>query len=322
MKPNDQTEQDEFAASFDEDMQKKEMTEDEAFGLTPDPETPDETEAEVAEEPAEQEPAEAPTDTAGAEAGDAGPTDETSVVVAVEPGAQDQGVEVMSPEDVQREKSWMGRLKAKEAELKAREEALKSHEPAETPTEESSEATTTEAMEDAMDKVDSGELTFEQAMKTLESDFGPDFARMLSVIAKRIGGEVADERANAVRGELDGLVGELRNEKEKAHYEMISDAHPDFMDVAASAEFKGYVDSLPGSEQEQAMQVIHGGSAKQINALLSAYKESIKTEPQADQSPVDESAMDAAEGVRSAGLKIPEKPAKADDYEAAWAEFA
>jgi len=82
------------------------------------------------------------------------------------------------------------------------------------------------------------------------------------------------------------------------------------------------VDSLPGSEQEQAMQVIHGGSAKQINALLSAYKESIKTEPQADQSPVDESTMDAAEGVRSAGLKIPEKPAKADDYEAAWAEFA
>ena len=308
-------EQDDFANAFGEDVQRSEMTEDEAFGLTPevDPEMPNETEAEVAEE--------APTDTAAAEASEPGPTEEVAVVVPVEPGAEDQGIEVMSPEDIQREKSWMGRLKAKEAELKAREDALKAQAPGETPDQEAAEAPTTEAVEDAMEKVDSGELTFEQAMQTLESDFGPDFTKMLSVIAKRIGGEVADERASAVRGELDGVVNELRSEKEKSHYESISEAHPDFMDVAASPEFKSYVDALPGSEQEAAIGVINGGSAKQINALLSAYKAKgqVNAEPAAE--PVDESAMDAAEGVRSAGLKIPEKPAKADDYEAAWADF-
>lgn len=327
-------EQDDFAEAFGEDVQRSEMSEDEAFGLAPeaDLETPDEAEAEMAEEPVAEESAaepaiaeSAPNDPAPAETGEAGPVEETSVVV--EPGAADAGdVEVMSPEDIQREKSWMGRLKAKEAELKAREEALKGAAPVETPAEE--EAPAAEAMESAMEKVESGELTFEQAMQTLESDFGPDFPKMLSVIAKHIGSQVSDERVGSVRGELDEVVNELRNDKEKSHYETISEAHPDFMDVGASPEFRAYVEGLPGSEQERAMQVINGGTAKQINKLLSDYKAKGQVTTEADiapaapaADPVDESALDAAEGVRSAGLKIPEKPAQADDYEAAWNEF-
>lgn len=330
-------EQDDFAAAFGEDVQRNEMSEDEAFGLAPeaDPETPNESEAEVAEEPAAEasaaEPAIAesvPSDPAPAETGESGPAEETAVVV--EPGATDAGdVEVMSPEDIQREKSWMGRLRAKEAELKAREEALKGAAPAEPAADGAAEAPATEAMENAMEKVESGELTFEQAMQTLESDFGPDFPKMLSVIAKHIGTQVSDERVGSVRGELDEVVNELRNDKEKSHYETISEAHPDFMDVGASPEFKAYVEGLPGSEQERAMQVINGGTAKQINKLLSDYKAKGQVTTEADleklaapeAAPVDESALDAAEGVRSAGLKIPEKPTQADDYEAAWAEF-
>lgn len=328
-------EQDDFAEAFGEDVQRSEMSEDEAFGLAPeaDTETPDESEAEMAEEPVAEESAaepaiaeSAPNDPAPAETGESGPAEETSVVV--EPGAADAGdVEVMSPEDIQREKSWMGRLKAKEAELKAREEALKGAAPIEA--EESAEAPAAEAMENAMEKVESGELTFEQAMQTLETDFGPDFPKMLSVIAKHIGSQVSDERVGSVRGELDEVVNELRNDKEKSHYETISEAHPDFMDVGASPEFKAYVEGLPGSEQERAMQVINGGTAKQINKLLSDYKAKGQVTTEADlekpaapaAAPVDESALDAAEGVRSAGLKIPEKPTQADDYEAAWNEF-
>jgi hypothetical protein len=326
-------EQDDFAEAFGEDVQRSEMSEDEAFGLAPEPdlETPDEEDADVAEEAEEPaaEPAiaeSAPNDPAPAETGEAGPAEETAVVV--EPGAEDAGdVEVMSPEDIQREKSWMGRLKAKEAELKAREEALKGAAPAEESAEASAEAPAAEAMEDAMEKVESGELTFEQAMQTLEADFGPDFPKMLTLVAKHIGAQVSDERVGSVRGELDEVVNELRTEKEKSHYETISEAHPDFMEVGASPEFRAYVEGLPASEQEAAMQVINGGTAKQINKLLSDYKAKGQVTTEADlekppaAAPVDESALDAAEGVRSAGLKIPEKPAQADDYEAAWEQF-
>jgi len=332
-KEQNMQEQEDFANAFTDDVQRTEMSEDEAFGLEPEAvDNPDD--AEVVEEPEEPEVAEEPEaddpqDPAAAETGEAGPVEETAVVV--EPGATDAGdIEVMSPEDIQREKSWMGRLKAKEAELKAREEALKNAsiatDTAENSSEEAAENAPTEAIEDAMDKVDSGELTFDQAMKTLEDDFGPDFGRMLSVITKRIGSEVADERANAVRGEIDNVVSELRSEKERSHFESIADAHPDFIEVASSPEFKAYVDSLPDSDA--AKQVIEAGSAKQINKLLSNYKDSTKVneaqEPVAETvaEPIDESAVDAAEGVRSAGLKIPEKPMQADDYEAAWAEFS
>ena len=69
------------------------------------------------------------------------------------------------------------------------------------------------------------------------------------------------------------------------------------------------------------MQLINIGSAKQINALLSAYKATMTDDEPAAQEAPDNTAMDAAEGVRSGGIKIPERPAKADDYEAAWAEF-
>jgi hypothetical protein len=325
-----QQEQDAFAASFGTDEVKAQMTEDEAFGLTPevDQEVPDEAEAEVAEEPAIAE--SAPNDPADAETGEAGPAEETSVVV--EPGAADGGdVEVMSPEDIQREKSWIGRLKAKEAELKAREEALKAS-PAEATEPEAPQVAATmatEAVEEAVEKVESGEMSFDEAMATLSNDFGADFTKMLGVLisskASEIAGKMADEKVGPLKGELDGLVGELVGEKERTHFESISDAHPDFMEVAASPEFRGYVESLPGTEQEAAMAVINSGSAKQINALLSAYKAKSQVTTEADlpaAEPADESAMDAAEGVRSAGLKIPEKPAQADDYEAAWEAFS
>lgn len=318
-----QQEQDAFAESFAEDVKTTEMSDDEAFGLVDD--EPNEDEAEVLEEPAmeaTEEPGEPEAAAASAAPGEA-------PAVVIEPSAQDTGDVELDPKELQRQKSWEGRLKAKEAELKAREDALKSSneptEPGETMAEESAEAPTVEALEDAVDKVESGEITVEQAMQTMANDFGPDFTKMLSVLidarASEIAGKTADERVGAVRGDLDGVIGELVSEKEKMHYELISDAHPDFMDVAGSAEFKGYVEALPGSEQEAAMQVINSGSAKQINALLTAYKATQQGDEAKPQEAPDSAAMDAAEGVRSGGIKIPERPAKTDDYEAAWSEF-
>jgi hypothetical protein len=246
------------------------------------------------------------------------------------------GDEPTDPKDIQRQKSWEGRLKAKEAELKAREDALKSgktgepDEAGEDPAEEASEPQVTEALEDAVEAVESGDMTFDQAMATLSNDFGPDFAKMLGVLitskASEIAGKMVDEKTGAVKGELDGLVGELVSEKEKQHYESISEAHPDFVEVAGSPEFKQYIDNLPEADKAAALNVIGNGNAKQINALLTTYKNSSAEESTEDAkteaTEPDESAMSAAEGVRSKGMKIPEKPAQADDYEAAWNSFS
>ncbi len=219
------------------------------------------------------------------------------------------------PKEMQRQKSWEGRLKAKEAELKAREDAMKA------PMAEEAEAVTDEAaMTEVAAAVESGELTLDQAMATLGNDFGPEFTKMISLLieskARDIAGSLADEKVGAVRGEFDGLVNEIVEDKKRSHMEMISDAHPDFIETAGSPEFKAFIENLPGSDQERAKQVIESGTARQINKLLSTFKKAKTAEPE------DTQAMDDAEGVRSSGLKIPEKPVMGDSYEDAWASFS
>lgn len=322
--------QDDFAAAFaGADPVKTEMSEDEAFGLTADTaeaDEGDEPEMIEAEEDGETDGADqAQSASAG---GDMVGTD-PAIVIAIEPGAEDNAGaedEPTDPKELQRQKSWEGRLKAREAELKAREEALSQGAPAATEMSmeagEAGESEMSEAVEEAAEKVESGELTFDQAMATLSNDFGPDFTRMLGVLieakAGEIAGKAADERVSKVSSQIDGLVGEIVDDKARSHFESISDAHPDFMDVAESPEFKDYVDGMDETQRAAALQTIESGSARNIIKLLSTYKDS-KSGGKLD--PAQESSMDAAEGVRSGGLKLPEKPSISEDYADAWDKF-
>lgn len=312
--------QEAFASAFNSTESKKpEMTEDEAFGMAAD-DAPDSPEG-----------YEAPQEDVPVEGVDAVPAEAAAEPVAEAPGDA-MPEESMSAQDIQRQKSWEGRLKAREAELKAREEALTQKatptaadpaEAGEDPAEEAGESTQAEAIEDAVEKVQSGELTVDQAMKTLGQDFGPDFVKMLGFLieakATEIAGKTADEKVGAVSSRMDGIVNEIVGDKERAHFEGIVDAHPDFAEVAASAEFRDYVENLPASEKEAAMATIETGSARAIVKLLSSYKGSANKDGEPDE--VDSKSMDAAEGVRSGGIKIPEKPGISEDYSEAWDTF-
>lgn len=317
--------QDDFAAAFaGDEPAKTEMSEDEAFGLA-DPVEDEPEMIEVEDETAAE--AEDAGDAQGAAGSSDMPGTDPAIVIAIEPGAEDNAGaddEPTDPKELQRQKSWEGRLKAREAELKAREEALSQGAPAEMSMEPGEPADTpvAEAVEEAAEKVESGELTVDQAMATLANDFGPEFTRMLGVLieakAGEIAGKTADERVSKVSSQIDGLVGEIVDDKARNHFESISEAHPDFMDVAESPEFKEYVDAMDETKRAAAMQTIDSGSARNIIKLLGAYKES-KTSDSVD--PVKESSMDAAEGVRSGGLKLPVKPSISEDYAEAWDKF-
>ena len=330
-----QQDQEDFNAAFNgAEPERKEISEDEAFGLSPeaaegDADEPNESEQEVKAEASGE---------AGAEAS------EPAVAVVIAPEATDEPTD---PKDLQRQKSWEGRLKAKEAELRAREEALKKpaeevgetneatepaepDEPGETDAQEAGEPAVTEAVEEAAAKVESGELTVDQAIQTLSADFGEDFTKMLGVLIKASASEIAnktaDEKVGSVTQKMDGIVSEIVDEKARKHFEAISDAHGDFMDVANSPEFKSFVDNMDETKKADAMQTIESGSSRQIIKLLDSYKATHKAapadDPAAPAAPAEpDPALDAAEGVRSSGLKLPEQPTKAQDYEAAWDQF-
>lgn len=302
-----------YAAAYAEEPQRVEQTEDEAFGLTPDEApgtaTPTGTAPTVSidldkgSDGGESEPAPA---AAGQEA--AGPAGGDAV-------AQDAGAEpaLDVEKETQRLRSWEGRLKAQQAELD-REKA----------------GAGTPAAGDKGDQDDKGGAAGKEGeegvdsddpdLKALADDFGPEFVALLlkviNKVAKRCATTVAGEHAGPVRQDIDAIIAEITSEKERAHFEKIADAHPDFMDIANSDEFKAWLAGLAPAEKEETERVASAGTAKEIIAMLKKYKAS-KSDGDADM----DTAMDQAEGVRSTGgLKLPESPTAAKDYEAAWAE--
>lgn len=299
-KTPEQVQQDEqdFASAYDEDMASPvEQTEDEAFGLTPEvneeddyPNSPEEAEA-VADEPAAED---APVDIAApVEAAEAEPAKGDDLA-----------------KEVQRLKSWEGRLKAMEAQLKAGK-------PADEP--EATEEVAEEAADEVSDVAKAEVTDVDGAIKALAADFGDEFTKMLMMIIDAKVGQANEGVAKSV----DEIISDIVDTKAKAHFEAIADKHPDFMEIADSQEFAAYLNAMPEAEKAKAQQVVEGGSSREINALLTAYKATVSTpeaEPAMEQP--DDSMMDAAEGVRSTGMRLPTQPSPASsDYAAAWDEF-
>lgn len=301
----------EFAAAFNEG--------EEGAGLTPSDEQQEEpapTEAAV-ETPAE------PADT---------PAEPAAKAPELTPEALEQ--------QAQKLRSWEGRLKAREAELNGK--AAKS--PEGSAAEEASDTLEgvagaaavggndelAQAANAAAEAVESGEITPEQAMQQLSEDFGDEFIGMIKVLAKAF----AKEEVTPVAKKADELAATFNSREEAAHFGAIAAKHPDFRDVAQSAEFKAFMDGLPEDVRADAQKIAQGGTAAEVIELLDVFKETAgskqaeqpkaaSTQPaQADTASDEDEALQSMEGVRSGGVRLPEKPAVAkDDFEAAWEQF-
>lgn len=239
--------------------------------------------------------------------------------------------EVDVAKETQRLKSWEGRLRAMEAKLKAAEPGPAGNggqaagEALEEVAENTADPELEQAAEQMAEAVESGEMTASQAMKQLAEDFGEDFVRMIEAVAvakaREAGERIVGERVGELSKTVDQIIDNLVDDKSRAHFKAIADKHPDFNDVGQSPEFKSYIDSLPESERADAQRVASGGSSEEVIKLLDGYKASKTAAPSQEDTPGDD-AMDAAEGVRSSGLVLPEMPEPAsDDYEGAWEKF-
>lgn len=295
--------QDNFEAMFNEGaaLEDGEVTEDMAAGL--DLEEALEEQAESAD-PVEAAEEVAAMEMDAAEGEDAPVASDTMDASAADPAASEM------EKERQRLKSWEGRLKAYDAQLKAREQAGDSGMAAD------GAAPDVEAATAAMET-----QPIDEVMATLAEDFGDDFVAALTQViesrAAEIAGKVADEKVSAVAGNVDQLVASLTDDKARSHFETIADAHPDFMEVAQSPEFKEWVESL-GDKAEQAQIIIQSGSSRQVVKLLDEFKAASQV-PQED---APDAAMMAAQSVRGrGGMRLPAKPEVSDDYEAAWKSF-
>ena len=218
----------------------------------------------------------------------------------------EEQAEQLSPEDLQRQKSWEGRLRKREEELAAREAALGS------------------GNGEAQQAADDAEIA--EIRQRLTEDFGDEFVGMISKLAaheaRKLAAEDFDSKLNPIQQTIAQAIQDVHAAFESMHFGAIADAHENFQDIINSPEFGAYINGLSGDEQEAAQAVLEGGTPKQVIGLLNAYKDSLeqKAEQVGPDTSVDD-ALDAAEGVRgSSPVQLPGRVpvGDEDEYRAAW----
>lgn len=316
--------QDQYNAAFEEGPpESAEPSEDDAFGITP-PEEALEMAAEGAPMAMTDAPA-VPEVGAQGTASSASSAEEASESGQNEAGeaADDQPTD---PKELQRMKSWEGRLKKLEAELKAQAPhvepaAAKALEEVGEQAEDSGNEPLGEAAEQVAEQVESGALSVAQAMRQLTEDFGEDFVKMIEAIASAKAGEVGGQAASSMRGDVDAIVSHIQNGAEKAHFKAIASAYPDFNELRQDPAFATFTASQP-----EMARIAQGGSADEVIGLIKQFK--AQASPAAASAPAapaaemaaDPEGADAAAGVRSGGLRLPAQPADSSDYEGAFDE--
>lgn len=285
-----------------------------------------------------------------------------------------EDAEEMSPEDVQKEKSWAGRLKAREAELAAREAALAEREkgPAkladggkvDEETGEEDAAMGDEAMDAADEEAEqpedmagggevesTGEEMAEEApamsdgdlvtsirdkavalakdpaalagtLREMVNDYSESFVVGLIAAAGPLVEAMADPYVSDVESRIDGVIKSIEQAWTDRHFEAIRDAHEDFEDIAEAEEFKAWADSLPEEDKAKVAETIERGSSGRIIALLTKYKDAMKSkDAPKEPTPEDIWAEDAAAGVKSSAPVSVAARAPAsdeDEYKTAW----
>lgn len=219
------------------------------------------------------------------------------------PVGQGQG-EQLSPEDIQRQKSWEGRLRKREEELAAREAAMSG--------------------KGAQEVVDDAEIA--EIQSRLSEDFGEDFVKMIMKLAGYEAQKYAESGVSEKIGGIASVIDQIINDTKEAfsamHYGAIADAHEDFREIAESEEFQQWLASMPDAKRAEADAIIQSGRPGQVIKLLTAYKDFCNSQNSANEA--DDLAMDAASGVRSSSpVKLPDRvPSSPDDeYRAAWASM-
>lgn len=241
------------------------------------------------------------TETAGTAAADTGKT-ESADTAATSAGATD----ATAPADdlSAKEKALQDReekLRAKEAELDQRAAAAANSA--------TNETQTSTVMDD--DKGDKGET--QSARAALTEDFGPEFVGQLEAFIKEVCSGAVSGEIGTLAGTVQSVIDSLTAERNQRHFQTIAEAHEDFTEIVESQAFQDWLDGQPADEKADLQRVIESGSAKEIIAMLTKFKESNKAEGNDD-------ALDAAEGVRGSGLRLPTEPKDSQDYANAWNE--
>ena len=205
----------------------------------------------------------------------------------------------MTPEEQHKEAAWMGRLRKKEEELAARAAELDARESTLTQPTDEPESAAEKAMETPADEMAEESGDFSTLKRQMADELGGEFAELIAkmIHAAVKQGESSDARYSALRGTIDGLIGELRNTFGTMHRDTITDQFPDVEEILDSPEFQAFCAGY--ADPAKCQDILDNGNARQIIGLLKEFRASLPVSDPKTTDAIDEAAMKAAAGVRS-----------------------
>jgi hypothetical protein len=222
----------------------------------------------------------------------------------------EQDYRALYEKEIQRNKSWEGRISAAErraAELQAK-------------LQQTNVAPPVQASAPVVDLSD-------PLIKGFVEEMGEDFIKPLDAYIKRQINAAIQPIVEKVPV-IEQSVTTIGEDRVKDHYDQIFEAHNDVEEIVKSGALNAYIDSLPYSEAVTRKKIIDGGSTKQVISLLNEYKEHTKkvdekqnksTVPNVKVT-VPKNQLDAATAVKGGSYVVPKGKALADDFMGAFAE--
>lgn len=254
------------------------------------------------------------------------PESNSEAAVAAPVAEEEDDEAGMSAKEIQRKRTFEGRMRKLEDDLKAvasqKKAAAGEVDPGADPTDglDAKSGGDKSSAAEVIEQLQDGSISADEATKQLTEDFGEEFVKMIAALvdkkATEIAGKTVADGFRKVSDEVKEINSQIADKEERRHFEAITDAFPDFYAQVKSPEFSAFVQA--GDDKVQ--QAAKAGSAKDVIALMKKFTAaSVKTVAAPE---VEDPALSAAAGVRSGAMRLPETPGSShkDDFEGAWAE--
>lgn len=283
------TPEEEFEKAFTEAT--AESNEDSEEALEPQESQDPESTEEVPQHPTEDQSTSAPEDYQ-----DSGEGEEESE------GGEETDYKALYEKEVQRTKSWEGRIKAANERAKAAEEALKTRSTLEDKSE------TTPAEEAVEDDPELAAL-FEEI---------PELEKPFKSLVEKRGAEIAQKIVKAeiekLRPTFEKVETFTRQTETEAHFLQIEKAHPDYRKYVDNGALNAFIESQPSFVRSRMQEITTSGTAEEVIELFDTFKQSNSKRKAGSTS----QKADALAAVPGAPGGPPAGSPDKNDFDAAW----
>lgn len=267
------------------------------------------------------------------QASDVAPPGQAPEATVVTPVAQAQDTTVVSTGDqppatevtdykalyeaeVQRTKSWEGRVSATARENNDLKEELMRLKTPSTPTRTETDSSTIAETDDPV-------------LKSFVAEMGEDFIKpMDKFVATAVAAAIKPlvEKIETL-GSLEQRVAFAEQSRDKEHFTKIQEAHPDVVKLVEKDATSGksaidlYVEALPYVEAVERQRVIKSGTTKEVIDFLNEFKEKTKTiTPKVVVTDATKQKQERMTVVKSDAVTVQKPKEPATDFEGAFAE--